>query len=79
MLVDDSWALVGSSNWDARSLRLNFEFNVEAYDRSLVAELTKIFEQKKADSDEASLSALQARPLALRLRDGVFRLFTPYL
>jgi cardiolipin synthase len=29
MLVDDSWALFGSTNWDPRSLRLNFEFGVE--------------------------------------------------
>ena len=27
MVVDGGWALIGSSNWDARSLRLNFEFD----------------------------------------------------
>ncbi len=29
MLVDGMWSLIGSGNWDPRSLRLNFEFNVE--------------------------------------------------
>jgi cardiolipin synthase len=27
MLVDGAWCCLGSANWDARSLRLNFEFN----------------------------------------------------
>jgi cardiolipin synthase len=39
MLVDDGWALFGSGNWDPRSLRLNFEFNVECYDCELVSRL----------------------------------------
>ena len=33
MIVDDHWVLFGSANWDARSLRLNFELNVECYGR----------------------------------------------
>ena len=32
MTVDGMWCLIGSGNWDSRSLRLNFEFNVEVYD-----------------------------------------------
>ena len=32
-------ALFGSGNWDDRSMRLNFEFNVEAYDRQLAGGL----------------------------------------
>ncbi len=35
MLVDGAWCCLGSANWDARSLRLNFEFNVEVYDTAL--------------------------------------------
>src|SRR5690606_11177032 len=31
MIVDGIWSLIGSTNWDPRSLRLNFEFNVECY------------------------------------------------
>jgi cardiolipin synthase len=31
-VVDGAWCLVGSTNWDARSLRLNFEYNLECYD-----------------------------------------------
>ncbi|HEV3005335.1 MAG TPA: phospholipase D-like domain-containing protein, partial [Pirellulales bacterium] len=35
MVVDGAWSLVGSGNWDPRSLRLNFEFDVECYDAEL--------------------------------------------
>ena len=35
MVVDDAWCFLGSANWDPRSLRLNFELNVECYDRDL--------------------------------------------
>jgi len=30
MVVDGHWVLLGSANWDARALRLNFELNVDA-------------------------------------------------
>ena len=33
MIVDGHSVFVGSANWDARSLRLNFELNVECYGR----------------------------------------------
>ena len=32
MIIDSDWSFVGSSNWDNRSLRLNFELNIEIYD-----------------------------------------------
>ncbi|MFN9941019.1 MAG: phospholipase D-like domain-containing protein, partial [bacterium] len=39
LVVDGAWAMFGSGNLDERSLRLNFEFNVEAYDRPLCRRL----------------------------------------
>jgi cardiolipin synthase len=35
LVVDGAWALLGSANWDARSLRLNFEFDIECYNAEL--------------------------------------------
>ena len=32
MAVDGEWCLIGSSNWDIRSFRLNFELCIELYD-----------------------------------------------
>jgi cardiolipin synthase len=79
MLVDGCWALVGTANWDARSLRLNFEYNLECYDGSLVQLLEELVEQKRAGAHEVTLKEVDGRPMPARLRDGLARLWTPYL
>ena len=79
MLVDGRWCCLGSANWDARSLRLNFEFNVEVYDATLCTQLEALFDAALHESDEVSVVALRSRSLAIRLRDGAARLFTPVL
>lgn len=78
-VVDDCWSLIGSTNWDPRSLRLNFEFNVESYDPALAATLAHWFDDQLALSRQTSLKAVDSRALPIRLRDGIARLFTPYL
>jgi cardiolipin synthase len=79
MLVDTEWVLLGSANWDTRSLRLNFELDVECYDRNLCAELMAHASARISSARELSLRELRARPLALRVRDGFARLLMPYL
>ncbi len=79
MTVDGVWSLVGSGNWDPRSLRLNFEFNVEIYDRDLTSRLDEQIDTKRRMSREFTLEEADARRLPLRLRDGFARLMTPYL
>lgn len=79
MLVDGLWTLMGSGNWDPRSLRLNFEFNVEIYDRALAAQLAQHVEKLRGTARQVSLSDVDARRLPIRLRDGVARLMSPYL
>lgn len=78
-LVDGIAAFVGSANWDPRSLRLNFEFNLECYDEGLAAELTEYARERIAASRSLSLAEVNARSLPIRLRDGVARLFAPFL
>lgn len=79
MLVDELWALLGSANWDPRSLRLNFEFNVECYDRELATSLTELVQSKIRNSRELKLEDVNRRSLPIKLRDGVAGLFSPYL
>lgn len=79
MLVDDAWVLIGSANWDARSLRLNFELDVECYDEGLADELGALVRDKLGRSHELSLEEVDRRSLPVRLRDGIARLFSPYL
>jgi cardiolipin synthase A/B len=79
LVVDGSWSLVGSANWDPRSLRLNFEYDVECYSTQLAARLEALLDEKIASGRRVTLAELEGRPLALRLRDGVARLAQPYL
>lgn len=79
MLVDGGWTLFGSSNWDTRSLRLNFEFNVECYDEQLTGKLLNHVITRMRDGRELSLDQIEKRPLPVKLRDGMARLFAPHL
>lgn len=79
MVVDGSWTLLGSGNWDARSLRLNFELNVECYCSDLGARMEQLALQRRAGARPVTLAGVNARPLPIKLRDGAARLFAPFL
>jgi cardiolipin synthase A/B len=79
MIVDGHWVLLGSANWDARSLRLNFELNVECYGRDFARQMAKIVEQKLHGAREVTLKEVDERPVGGKLRDAGTRLFAPFL
>ena len=79
MLVDGCWVLLGSANWDSRSLLLNFEFNVECYDVELAQRLDQLVETRRNAACPVTLEEVDGRPLPARLCDGIARLLTPYL
>ena len=79
MVVDAEWTLFGSGNWDARSLRLNFELDVECYSRELGRRMDRLMLDRRTESEPVSLQTLAARSLPVKLRDGVARLFAPLL
>ena len=79
MIVDDAWSLIGSTNWDPRSLRLNFEFNVECYDPEFAQKLNRIVTDKVHLAREVTLEEVNGRSIPVRLRDGLAQLLSPYL
>ncbi|RMG71772.1 MAG: cardiolipin synthase [Nitrospirae bacterium] len=79
MIVDDQWVLIGSGNWDARSFRLNFEFNIECYDETLSKRLSAIVDRKISEAKRVDRDFLTSRPLTVKIRDGVSFLLSPYL
>ena len=79
MIVDGHWVLLGSANWDARSLRLNFELNVECYGRDFAHEMDKLIQKKISAAREITLAEVDRRSLPAKLRDAIARLFSPYL
>jgi len=79
VLVDGCWVLLGSANWDPRSLRLNFEYNVECYDADLAHRLESLVQMKRKSARPVTLEEVDSRRVPARLRDGIARLLTPYL
>lgn len=79
MVVDGTWVLLGSANWDPRSLQLNFEFNVECYDPELGERMERLFVERRTAAREVTLEEVEGRPLPIKLRDSFMRLFSPYL
>jgi len=79
MVVDAEWVLIGSANWDPRSLRLNFELGVEVYEPALAAELEAHVDVQIAGAERVEPGLIAERSKLRRLRDGVARLLTPYL
>jgi cardiolipin synthase len=79
MIVDEHWVLLGSANWDARSLRLNFELNVECYGREFAHEMAAVLGKKLHGAHEVTLAEADRRSFLTRLRDAIARLFSPYL
>ena len=77
MVVDGEWSLIGSTNWDMRSLRLNFELCMEVYSRDLAGKLTALMESSRGTS--LVQAAVAGRKLPVRLRDAAVRLLLPYL
>lgn len=79
MVVDDLWTLIGSVNWDPRSLRLNFEFNVECYDQEFAAATGAMIEERIKRSRQVTLADVASRSLPVKLRDATVRMFAPFL
>lgn len=79
MVVDREWVLFGSSNWDPRSLRLNFELDVECHDPLLASRLDDDIVARINAAQKLTLADVDGRPFPVKVRDGLARLMSPYL
>ncbi len=79
MAVDGQWAVVGSANFDNRSLRLNFEVGCILHTRERVAEVEAAFERDLLDADALDKDAFLKRPGYARVAENVCRLVSPIL
>jgi cardiolipin synthase A/B len=77
--VDGIFSIIGSTNWDPRSLQLNFEFNLACFDESLAKQIQAELKEKRATAHEMTEAMLLAQSFATRLRNGVARLLIPLL
>ncbi len=79
MTVDGMWSTVGSANWDGRSLRLNFELNLECYGTTFAGTLDRIIDGKIALARPVTYEDISGRSFPVKLRDAFLRLASPYL
>jgi cardiolipin synthase len=77
MVIDASWCLIGSANWDMRSFRLNFELDVEMRDGALARQIDTLMAAKQGRL--LSIAEIDRAPLAAKLRNNAARLALPYL
>ncbi|MGB5177270.1 MAG: phospholipase D-like domain-containing protein [Gammaproteobacteria bacterium] len=78
-VVDGVYAQVGSANLDPRSLRLNFELNLEVIGVDSVGRMIDYARSLHARSAAVTLQQVDGRALPVRLRDAACWLFMPYL
>jgi cardiolipin synthase len=77
--IDGVWSYVGSSNLDPRSLRLNFEVDLEVLNEGFANEIDEHIDEAIKSASPVTLQGLRARPFAVRLLEKVLWLGSPYL
>jgi cardiolipin synthase len=75
MLVDDTWCMFGTANFDNRSLELNDEINVAMRDRDLAGALGRTFEEDVRAAKRLNLDQWRRRGLLEKAREQFWRWF----
>lgn len=79
VLVDGRIASVGSSNFDSRSFKMNFEVNAVIYEPAVVQELEGYFLQDLRDCVEMTPAFYRRRSVLIRMKESIARLISPLL
>jgi cardiolipin synthase A/B len=75
MVVDGSWSMFGSANFDNRSLELNDELNVAVSDQGLAARLLEDFEQDLRRAKKLDPAEWRRRPFLDKAREHFWSYF----
>lgn len=79
MIVDDRLAIIGSANWDIRSLYSNYEILLTVYDAPFITALHLMMNEDLRQSDEIHLAHFKARPIRERYLENICGLLSPLL
>jgi cardiolipin synthase A/B len=74
-VVDGVLSIIGSANFDNRSLELNDELNIAAFDRQLAARLIADFERDVMSSTRLTADEWRSRPPHIRGREKLWSFF----
>jgi len=69
LVVDGTWSVVGSTNFDSRSFGLNDEVNLAARDEGLAARIEQDFQRDLQASQRVTYRAWRRRPLLERINE----------
>jgi cardiolipin synthase len=75
MVVDGVLSVFGSANFDNRSMELNDELNIVAFDPDLARRLVEDFERDLSRSTRIDLDAWRGRPPHIRAREKLWSFF----
>lgn len=79
LTIDGRWSFVGTPNFDARSLLLNFEVGVILYDKRAADVLETQFEEDLKNAKRIPLEGWDQRPWRTVLAENFCRMFSPVL
>ncbi|MFH1303292.1 MAG: phospholipase D-like domain-containing protein, partial [Planctomycetota bacterium] len=79
LTIDDSWSLVGTPNFDFRSLILNFEVGLAIYDRKFSQRLKESVENDFLNAIKITQEDWDKRSSIVILKQNLCRLFSPVM
>ena len=79
IVIDDHYALVGSTNLDPRSLRLNFELGIEVFSTAFCAQLSAHVDELCRHAIPVTREQIAHRSPVVKVRDAIAALFSPYM
>ena len=77
--IDGCWSLVGTPNFDIRSLILNFEVGLAIYDRKFAQRLRESIENDFLSATKITAADWEQRGKLVILKQNVCRLFAPVM
>lgn len=77
IVADDFITSVGTTNFDIRSFKLDYEVNLLTYDRDLAVQSREVFLKDIEDSEEIIYEEFMKRGAVEYLLESIFRFFAP--
>jgi cardiolipin synthase len=79
LTVDGNWSLIGTANFDSRSLMLNFEVGVALFDPRIASLLEQHYDQDIEHAKRIRLDFWDKRPPRQMFLENICRLFAPVM
>jgi cardiolipin synthase len=78
-VIDGVWSVVGSSNFDGRSVLFDDEVDAVVLGRETGAQMETAFEDNLANSEKIDRQTWSNRPLSQKMRETVARVWSYWL